>query len=102
MKDVQKSDEASTIGAVFGLCGFCVALVTGLIGGHDASSALLRGLVCMVVCFGVGLACGAALRFVIREHVQDYQSRNPRVKPSVPIAEVVEESAESVETAAAV
>lgn len=61
-------------GPLCGLCGFSVAMLSGLWSSGDASSVLLRAIVSCLGCYGLGLAVGyvfelVALRVVERERV---------------------------------
>lgn len=62
-------------GPLSGLCGFAVALFSGLTTGADATTVLIRALVSCVCCAVLGYVAGVvfefvAVRVVVRERIK--------------------------------
>lgn len=51
-------------GPLCGLCGFAVAMFSGLLGSGEASSVLIRAMVACLGCYGLGLAVGYVFEVV--------------------------------------
>lgn len=52
-------------GPLCGLCGFAVAMLSGLLSSGDASSVMLRAIVSCLGCYGLGLAVGYVFELVV-------------------------------------
>lgn len=51
-------------GPLCGLCGFAVAMFSGLLSSGEAASVLARAMVCCLVCYGLGVAVGYVFELV--------------------------------------
>jgi len=51
-------------GPLCGLCGFAVAMVSGLLSSGEAASVLTRAMVSCLGCYGLGVAAGYVLELV--------------------------------------
>lgn len=59
-------------GPICGLCGFAIGMTSGLLASSEAAGVLMRSLMAMLACYGLGMAIGfvfetLALRVVERE-----------------------------------
>jgi putative Mn2+ efflux pump MntP len=61
------------IAVTFALCGFAVAVLSGLSAGNSASRVLTTALVSMVVCQLAGLFVGSIGERVVNEHMESYR-----------------------------
>lgn len=75
--DQLSADVPRGVGAIFGLAGFAMSVVSSMASGAGAIDALTTAILSMLVCFFVGYACGLVLAGIIREHNRDYERRNP-------------------------
>ncbi|MCW5757635.1 MAG: hypothetical protein KIT54_10400 [Phycisphaeraceae bacterium] len=80
-------------GPICGLCGFAVGMISGLLSSGEASGVLVRSLVGMLACYGLGMAIGfmfemLALRVVERERSGSGQSTplNPEPNKKISVA----------------
>jgi cation transporter-like permease len=73
MKNV-RFDLVRSSGAMFGLAGFAVACVSGLLWEMSATATLSRGLAAIVVCHFVGSIAGSVLEKLVREHNAAYEA----------------------------
>ncbi len=53
-----------------GLCGFSVAMLSGLLTSSDASSVMLRAIVACLGCYGLGLAVGYVFELIAQRVVE--------------------------------
>ncbi len=74
---MDRSVPGRVIASCFALCGFAVAMLSGLDASVTPATALARGLVSMVACFVVGAVIGAAAERCIREHFESFVQSNP-------------------------
>jgi len=58
------------LGAQFGLLAFAAAILAGLLAGNSAGTVLTRALLSLVAAALIGQAAGAALKVVLRDHLQ--------------------------------
>ena len=65
------------IAGCFALSAFAVAVIAGLASDNPASEVLGRALLCMVVCYPVGLVVGMVCVRVISAHVEAHRAANP-------------------------
>ncbi len=72
-----KSVAAITIAGIFALAAFVVAIIAGLAGGNPTAAILQRAIICMLVCYPVGLAIGLLAERIIQDHIQVHQDANP-------------------------
>lgn len=57
-------------GPLCGLCGFSVAMLSGLINASDATSVMLRAIVSCLGCYGLGLAVGCIFDLIAQRVVE--------------------------------
>ncbi len=62
-------------GACLGLLAFVTAIISGLIAGHEPRDILSRSIIAMIVFCLIGLAAGAAVSIVVREHVRNREAK---------------------------
>ncbi len=74
--------QTRVISTAFGLAGFAVAVLAGLVAGNEPSTVLVRAILALFVCNLLGMAIGAVADVVIRDHVDRYMADNPI--PEVP------------------
>jgi hypothetical protein len=65
-----------TIAGCFALGAFTIAILSGLWAGRSASGILEAALVCMLLCYLVGLAVGKTAEVAVREHVERFVEEN--------------------------
>lgn len=78
---VHTGDLKRVSAGAMGLGAFAVAVLAGLTAGVDASSVIIRAMLCLMVGYPVGLAIGAIAQHVVFEHVRAYQKANPITTP---------------------
>jgi hypothetical protein len=69
--------ESKVIATTFALAAFVLALVCGLGAGNPASTVLLKAILCMVVCQGIGSIAGMMATHAIEEHLAKYRKDHP-------------------------
>lgn len=90
------SRSSSVIAGCFALSAFAVAVLAGLATDNPAAQVLGRAIVCMLVCYPVGLAIGLVCVRVISAHVEAHRQANPipgeaKLAPKADIAASAEE-----------
>lgn len=65
------------ISYAFGMAGFTVALVAGVIANNPATTILIHGIAAMIACRFVGMFAGEVLSHVVGEHMDHYRSGHP-------------------------
>ena len=63
-------------GPLSGLCGFAIALVSGLFSSADATSVLVRALLASVCCVVLGYVAGAVFEYVAVRVVERERERS--------------------------
>jgi hypothetical protein len=69
------SNPAKYIAAVFGLTGFVVASVAGLIVGNPSEVILMRAILAMFACFVCGLPMGAAAGWTVEQYITSFKNQ---------------------------
>lgn len=69
--------ESKVIATSFALAAFVLAILAGIGAGNPASTVLLKAIICMIVCQGVGSIAGMAATHVIQEHLGQYRKDHP-------------------------
>jgi hypothetical protein len=82
------SSVSRAIAGCFALAAFATAILAGVLAHNPTSTVLVRALLCMLVCYPVGLLIGLACDRVIRHHVENHAQRHPL--PAVPHADDAE------------
>ncbi len=62
-------------GATLGLLAFSITIITGLMARNQPGVILTRAITAMVVFCLIGLAAGAAVSAVVREHVRNREAK---------------------------
>lgn len=65
------------IAGCLALGAFAIAIFAGLASGNPTDTILGRALLCLVVCYVVGLAVGAVAERAVDEHVRAHEAANP-------------------------
>jgi putative Mn2+ efflux pump MntP len=65
------------IATAFALCGFTVAVVSGLAAGNSAQRVLTTALISMIVCQIAGLLVGIVGERTVNDYVQTYKRDHP-------------------------
>jgi hypothetical protein len=65
------------VATAFALCGFTVAVVSGLAAGNSAARVLTTALVSMMICQITGLLVGIVGERTVSDYVQRYKLEHP-------------------------
>lgn len=63
------------IAAVFGLTGFVVAAVAGLVVGNPAETVLMRAIVSMFACYLCGIPLAMASVWAVEQYITSFKSK---------------------------
>lgn len=88
--------SSSVIAGCFALSAFAVAVSAGLVSDNPAAQVLGRAIMCMLVCYPVGLVIGMVCVRVISAHVKAYRLANP-IPGEAKLAPTADESASAEE-----
>lgn len=69
--------NSNIIAAIFGLAGFALAAVCGLLAGNPASDVVFRSIIAMIACRLVGSGAAACINHVLEEHLGNYIGSRP-------------------------
>lgn len=82
----QIMDTPTSVGAgVLGLCGFLVATLAGLVVGVEPIPLLMRSIVSMLACAGLGWVLGRACQALATERIEAYEREHPVPDPVDPL-----------------
>lgn len=59
------------VGAMYALCAFAVAMVTGMVSGGEPDWVIGRGLIAMSACFILGVVAASAAQAAVRERLRE-------------------------------
>lgn len=57
-------------GPICGLCGFSVGMTSGILASGGAAGVLVRSLIAMLACYGLGVAIGIVFEMLARRAVE--------------------------------
>jgi len=89
------NNPSKVIAGSLGLTAFAIAVVAGLAAGNPSTEVLTRALVCMAICYALGMVLGAIGEHTMQEHVRQYIAARPVIKHNEPVMEVGEFIADS-------
>lgn len=72
---------SKVVSACCGLAAFAIAVLAGLAVENPGDVILLRALLCMVACQGVGLVVGMIIERVVAESIETYKQSKPAGSP---------------------
>lgn len=67
------NNSSRYIAAIFGLTGFVVAAVAGLVAGNPSETVLMRAILAMFACYFCGLPLGAAASWAIEQYIKSFK-----------------------------
>jgi uncharacterized integral membrane protein len=73
-------NSSKYIAAIFGLTGFVVAAVAGLVAGNPSETVLSRAIIAMFACYLCGLPLGAAAVWAIEQYIKSF--KKPTASPT--------------------
>ena len=74
--------SSNVIAGCFAMASFAVAVLSGLFIDNPASAVLGRALVCMLLCYPVGLLVGLVCQRVVTAHIDAHRMANPAEGPA--------------------
>lgn len=66
-------NSSKYIAAIFGLTGFVVASVAGLVAGNPSETVLMRAIIAMFACYLCGIPLGAAASWAIEQYIKSFK-----------------------------
>ena len=70
-------------GPLSGLCGFSIALVSGVFSGAEAASVLIRALSASACCVGLGFVAGAVFEYIAVRVIERERERSGKAELSL-------------------